>query len=298
MTSTSRRYESAILAHYKEQAQRHGDSSSCTMEDDFVRAKETKIIRDCVSEFIRSQMDRHCEGSGTAEGPDHGGRFHIVDLGCGNGTTLQSLIDHGPMPRGCSLQFTGLEYSPDMRKIAEDRFRGVSNVTIVGGDVRSIDKTLISPADIVIHQRVLINLLDPADQCTARDCIIDLLSPAGLVIALEGFRSGLDNLNAARVEFGLDPLESSHHNLYLPDGFFDHKLLEPWKSETLDVSPEVFSTHDFVSRVFHEAMLRATDTPFERNSHFVKFFSEALPDGIGSYARVKVMLRRKVIEQP
>lgn len=298
MKSTSRRYESTILAHYKEQAQQHGDSSSCTMEDDVVRAKETKIIQDCVSEFIRSQMTRHREDSGYAEGPGHGGRFHIIDLGCGNGTTLQSLIDYDLMPRGCSLQFTGLEYSPDMRKIAEDRFRDVSNVTIVAGDVRSIDKTVVSPADIVIHQRVLINLLDPADQRTARDCIIDLLTPAGLVIALEGFMSGLDSLNAARDEFGLDPLQPAHHNMYLPDDFFDCKLLEPWKSEALDVSSEVFSTHEFVSRVLHEAVLRATNAPFKRNSHFVKFFSEALPDGVGSYARVKVVLRRKVIGKP
>lgn len=286
-------YDQAILAHYREQADLHGKSASCTMENDVIRAKETEVILTSVTEFIRSQATEYGENGGYATGPGRDGNYHIVDIGCGNGTTISELIDNVPGTSGCSVRFTGVEYSPEMRELARKRFANQPNAEILAGDVREIPNGHISPADIIVLQRVLINLLDPRDQRKALENVVDLLAPGGLLIAIEAFSSGIENLNKARLEFGLEPLPPAHHNLYLSDGFFEHDQLLPWSNTSISVSPNIFSTHYFVSRVLHDIALQAVDAPFKRNSHFVKFFSMALPEGIGNYAPQKVVLLRK-----
>jgi hypothetical protein len=86
----------------------------------------------------------------------------------------------------------------------------------------------------------------------------------------------------------MEPIPPASHNLYLPDDFFEHPLLHKLELETFNVPPNLLSTHYFVSRVLHELALSGTKRKFTRNSHFVRFFSKALPDGVGEYAPLQI----------
>ena len=118
----------------------------------------------------------------------------------------------------------------------------------MAGDVRGIHAGQCDPADVLVLQRVLINLLDRSDQKRALDNVVNMLKPGGLLFAIEAFESGLAELNAARAECGLPPLPPAHHNLYLADGFFDHPLLaRPSGNEGFEVAENLLSTHYFVT---------------------------------------------------
>ena len=72
----------------------------------------------------------------------------------------------------------------------------------------------------------------------------------GVIIFIEAFNEGLDNLNLARKEFGLKPLPPAIHNLYLNDDFFETENLETFYNK----EASSLSTHYFVSRVLHEIL--------------------------------------------
>ena len=109
----------------------------------------------------------------------------------------------------------------------------------------------------------------------------------GVIIFIEAFNAGLNNLNLARKEFGLKSLPPAIHNLYLGDNFFTtENLVEFYNKEASSLS-----THYFVSRVLHEIFIKETNANFTRNSHFVKFFSNGLKDS-GDYSPLNFILSK------
>jgi ubiquinone/menaquinone biosynthesis C-methylase UbiE len=188
-----------------------------------------------------------------------------------------------------TFAFEGIEFNASLRKIAGTRLLK-RNIRISDGDVRVLSSLPQKTFDILICQRVLINLLDPADQTTALSNLIDILNSKGLLIFIECFKAGLENLNSARSEFGLGDLPAAHHNLYLEDDFFSRPSLTEFDNSKTDL----LSTHYFVSRVLHPTFLNANKRDFARNSHFVSFFSRALPDSVGKYSPLRLYAFTKV----
>jgi len=284
-------YDERIRDHYRNEALSHGTESTSTMADEFVRKKETEIILKSVSAYLSEQPKSH--DSLLLKNSE----IHIVDIGCGNGTTLTYLSAAlEQLEPNYKVAYTGIEYTEEMHSVSYKRFANQPNIQILHEDVRRIDETICNLADIIILQRVLINLLDAEHQRMALDRIVGLLKPGGLLLAIEAFESNLDNLNAARTEFGLTKLDSADHNLYLPDNFFDHSLLNQWPHNYELINPNFFSTHYFVTRVLHASYLKSINGSFIRNSHFVNFFSNALPESIGCYSPIKIVLRERVLD--
>ena len=273
-------YDDEIRAHYDQVARTHRDSPASTMEDPIVRAKETECIHAVVAEVTRARA----AGAGAARRA-----LTVIDVGCGNGYTLATLSEGVP-----GNAYSGVEFNDSQRAVAVGRLSPLG-IEVAAGDLRKRESLPAGPFDILLCQRVLINLLDERDQQVALDNLIAMVKPGGVLIFIEAFQASLDNLNAARAEFGIPPMPPATHNLYLRDGFFDHPGLEAWASGAVSIDPDLLSTHYYVTRVFHEVMLRATSAEFKRNSHFVRFWSRALPDGIGSYAplRIAVFTKRK-----
>jgi SAM-dependent methyltransferase len=266
-------YDEAIREHYDSVAGKAGLSCQSTMEDERLRALETEVIHRFLEAAARDSLVR---------APPPGG-LRLVDVGCGNGYTLSTLAEK----RGLS-QLVGIEQNASQRKLASQR----PGVEIRAGDVRR-PQFYDGLADIVVCQRVLINLLDLRDQQAALANIIDIVRPGGYLIFIECFESSLTNLNAARKEFGFGLIPPAEHNLYLPDDFFETDRLLPLREPFWDVTPQHFSTHYFTSRVLHDIALNACGAEFRRNSHFVSFMSQALSSGVGDYAPLKVMAFRK-----
>ncbi len=277
-----KKYDETINKHYKDVAKAYGLSSASTMLDEIVRDRETEAISQFVSESLRISK---------AEGSHE--RDIVMDIGCGNGYTIQCIFAQHPYQG-----YIGIENSNDLRELATSRFHGNDNVQIFKGDIRSkyfIDNIT---ADILICQRVLINILDIEDQKEALNNIVSVVrSPSarrsgGKLLFIEGFVSPLERLNEARSEFNLPAIPPAYHNLYLPDDFFHIPQLRPLQTDGWLMPSNFLSTHYFVTRVL-SAILAPENKPFKRNSEFGRFFAEALNQCAGDYSPLKLHVFEK-----
>jgi SAM-dependent methyltransferase len=275
-------YDDTIKAHYEKVAHDQGLSSASTMADDITRESETAAIAGFVERSLEGLRSRGELRAAT-----------IVDVGCGNGYTLSVLADRWPAHR-----YVGIEYTDGLRRHAEKRFEGHRNVTIAPGDIRTAGFARGVVADILICQRVLINLLDPADQKNALAHLIDTVKrpegngPGGTLAFIEAFSSALARLNSARAEFDLPAIPPAHHNRYLEDDFFHVDGLKAIPGEGA-LAPNMLSTHYFVARVLHARLTR--DRPFQRNSEFVRYFHQALRPDAGDYSPLKFFMFERVV---
>lgn len=269
-----REYDAVITEHYRKVADDSGLAATSTMADESTRQLETDAVMDFVFAAIRAYRN----GGGKEA-------LTIMDVGCGNGYTLQRLAERFP-----EQQFVGIEKSDELRELASSRFGPNDHVTIADGDIRE-QFAPTGSVDILICQRVLINLLEPSDQRTGLDNIVSVLRvrgtdrPAGKCLFIEAFTRGLISLNEARAEFELPALSPAIHNLYLPHNFFETSSLVPLNAT--DIPPANFlSTHYYVTRVMHPFF--TANKPFKRNSAFAAFFSEALKQNVGDFSPVRL----------
>jgi SAM-dependent methyltransferase len=275
-------YDDIIDKHYEEEAEKQGLSLKSTMADEIVREIETKTIICFIKESLKGLRKE-----GLTE------PALILDVGCGNGYTLEKIINLYPDER-----YIGIEKSDKLRSLARNRFLNINNIKIMAGDIRYNNFMEKNSVDILICQRVIINLLDIEDQIIALNNIINVVSSkrlnnkSGRLIFIEAFKTPLENLNLARREFNLPPINEPYHNLYLPDDFFKTSHIKPIAGYENLPPPNLFSTHYFVSRVFHPFLIR--DKEFKRNSEFVKFFTNALKQYVGDYSPLKLYTFEKV----
>ena len=268
-------YDTLIKDHYDKVGTSSTSSASSTMSDLIVRDKETQ--------FISQQVRRLTESFKQSEESTFR-QFSIIDVGCGAGHTLLTLSKTFP-----ECQFIGIEQNDKMRDAATKNLNFL-NVNVVSGDIRDSSTIPTKKYDLVICQRVLINILNPVDQKKALENLLKLIDTSGKILFIESFNSGLANLNNARREFGLDKMLPAHHNLYLQDDFFNHHQLSK-----LDYSGEnALSSHYFISRVLHPAILKALGIDEFRNSEFSSFMSTAITNSIGEYSPLKFCVYEKL----
>lgn len=279
---TEKVYDDLISDHYRKVASKDGLEPTSTMADSITREKETGIIVEFLADAINRMQGMLVDQPAV-----------IMDVGCGNGYTLEVLTKHFP-----EQTFIGIEKTDELRSLAISRFKQVKNVSILDGDIRDDEFSRGNTADILLCQRVLINLLDEVDQKKALTNIVQTVklpegeNKSGSMLFIEAFTSSLNLLNTAREEFDLPPIGPAHHNLYLQDDFFNIPTLEPYSSAST-LSPSNFlSTHYFVTRVLHPIMLG--DRPFKRNSEFVKFLTQALEENVGDYSPLRLMRFKRV----
>lgn len=274
-------YDRIIEEHYEKVANETGLSPLSTMADETTRQIETDSIVRVIEWAAQRRRD---EGQTTP--------LTITDVGCGNGFTLGVLRERFP-----DVSLIGIEKNERLRHFALSRFQNDHRTQIREGDVREENDFEVESADIVISQRVLINLLAVEHQTIALNNLVRTVrrptkgNCGGMMICIEAFQTPLQRLNAVRSEFELSPMPPAHHNLYLEDTFFRHPGLKDVSGKD-GLPPENFlSTHYFVTRVLHPLLLGAR--PFVRNSEFVRFFSQALAPNVGDFSplRMKVLAR-------
>lgn len=138
----------------------------------------------------------------------------ILDVGCGNGFTTQEIAKAFP-----EAEVTGVDFS--RRMIDEAIKHNLSgNIDYFNGDVLSLSRNQnLLPAhfDVVLSSRTLINLANFDEQKIGILEMRKMLAPDGRLILVENLKEGLDNLNAVRVKFGLDPIQQRWHNHYIPE---------------------------------------------------------------------------------
>lgn len=248
---------------YKEAVKQYGDDAIKMLDDHVIRQKETELILDFI--FV------HTPGN---EPPLR----KVLDVGCGDGTTLQKLSDN------YLADYYGLDLTKELIDIA--RRRNIENCEFFEGDAVEIpfkDEYF----DIVYTQRLLVNIQTWEDQQRVVDEIHRVLKPGGYYLLIEGFTDGLEKNNLARNELGLPTLQEAPFNKYLEkDAFLD--TVRP-AFHVNAKSANFLSSHYFISRVLHPAITRGMQQ--KKNTEFVKFFSY-LP-AIGDYSPIQAYILQK-----
>jgi len=255
---------------YANIAKQFGLSSRSTMEDSYIRKAENEFFIDSIGELTAAASST----------------LTIVDLGCGNGHTLSLLSEKFPQHR-----YIGVEFTPELLELAQSR--NLKNALFYSGDIRDLSPLahFIAGADIVITQRSLINLLGKKQQVKALTQISCILCDGGSFLLSESFYDSWCNLNFAREEFGLEPLPMSPQNLYLTNSRL--KILSKVGFEEVPhtMGTHYLSSHFYLSRVIHPQLMSESSKHISK--HFLNFFNQALPSGIGEYSPIQLRWFKK-----
>ena len=138
----------------------------------------------------------------------------LADIGCGSG---EATVQYAAQVARC----TGIERSGHLRAKAEKAAResGRSNITICSGDV--LDANLPAAAfDVVVTQRLLINLASWEEQMRGILNLYRMLKPGGRYIMIENTNDAFLALNDVRVALNMAPIPQHWHNR-----FFDYDEL-------------------------------------------------------------------------
>ena len=125
-----------IRKHYREQAEKSGDSLLSTIDERVIREKEVELIATFLSLVGRQSASGH---------------LRVLDAGCGNGYTLSQLTARFP-----SWHFHGLDFTDELLSIAQSR--NLEGCILDKGDIRRT-KYDDSFFDIVYTERCIINIL-------------------------------------------------------------------------------------------------------------------------------------------
>lgn len=128
----------------------------------------------------------------------------LLDIGAGTGLFSYHIYESNP-----KLRFTLLDISPEMLKIAKERFNGLGNFQYIETDYNS--KNLPGKYDIIVSA-LSIHHLEDEDKAGLYERIFNALNPGGLFINADQVKGRTDALDTfykeswrkAVIESGLD----------------------------------------------------------------------------------------------
>ena len=266
-----------VKQHYLEQARTLGTDPESTMPDHIVRSREIEAIMATLSAIAGEK-----------------GSLKLLEIGCGNGT----LLDH--LHRAGYRNVIGVDFLPEFVDLAKSRG--------LPFDVRVADICNLpfgdAEFDVVLSERVIINVKDREAQRRAFQQVRRVLKEGGYLVMIEALEDGWHNLNAARNDFGLEPIPMPSQNRWFKAGELEDYtrgiLSEVSQIQDSAVTPRNFlSSHYFMTRVVHALLWelrKSCPDRFEgpvRNTHFAQFFASALPP-VGNYAPVQFVCMKAV----
>jgi ubiquinone/menaquinone biosynthesis C-methylase UbiE len=139
----------------------------------------------------------------------------VLDIGCGNGVTAFHLAAQR------RAHVLGIDYAT---KMVEEAMRSAEEQSsharprFLVGDIRHLDsigELAGQTFDVIITERVLINLSSWEEQRAVIRDIVGRLAPGGRYLMCESVKDGLVHINRARACIDLPPIQEPWHNRYL-----------------------------------------------------------------------------------
>ncbi len=260
-----------IRAYWEERAEQYLADPASTTDDVYLRELEISTI----ARVLRSLL-----GSGPAK---------VLDVGCGDGYATLNVARELP-----ELSFTGVDYSPNMIRMAEERLAGMpylkKRLVFKVGDVLDLGAACGENIfDAVVSDRCLINLASQEDQRRAIKEIARQVAPGGYYLAVENFVEGQQAMNQARAAVGLREIPVRWHNLYFSEEEFT-LFAEP-EFELLEFK-DFSSAYYFATRVISTALCQCLGEEIDYR-HPVHQLAVELPwTGNFSPIRMAVLRRR------
>ncbi len=165
--------------------------------------------------------------------------YIVGDIGCGDGVTAISIA---PKVK----KVIGIERSTYLKQQAKKNLlnSNLNNIIIKDGDILKLN--LEEEFNLVITERVIINLPSWDYQLAAIDNLFKSLKPGGLYIMIENTNDGLLALNQLREMVGLKPVGIHWHNVYLDYEQFSNSI----KGKFEMIERKSFSLYYFLTRVY------------------------------------------------
>lgn len=258
-----------VQEYWEERARRQANSPTATTNDVHMRTLEINTIIETCRELN--------VGSGRA-----------IDLGCGDGYSTLSVADKIE-----GLSFLGIDYSENMINSAQQRLNAIPElqhrVKFVVGDATKIGKMCAGQKfDLIISDRMLINLGSVDIQFDTIAQIGDLLRSGGYYLAIENFFDGQELMNEARRKMGLSEIPIRWHNRFFRREEFVQCVERHF--ELLEFK-EFASSYYFATRVIYARMCQILGEEPDYN-HPIHQLAGDLP-WIGEFSPIKLAVLRK-----
>lgn len=220
-----------VKEYWENQALKYGTDPRSTIRDHQFRLLEMEAIKDILNK-----------------------NNIVLDVGCGNG---YQTLEYAKNVK----QITGVDYSKKMIEVAnkaKEKSPIKNNIQFKISDVLNLDYPE-NTADVVICERLLINLPTYEDQKKAILNIHKCLKPNGKLVLSEVTQKGHDKLNELRKLFGLDKIKIHWHNLYI-----DEEDFIPFLSQYFNILEiKRFGMYNFISKVIHPLLVHPEEPQFD-----------------------------------
>lgn len=202
---------------------------------------------------------------------------YLADIGCGSG---EAIAKYAKKVYKC----IGIEKSNYFRKKASELIskNNLTNVEIKKGDILDLD--IKNKLNVIITQRLLINLSNWEDQKESILLIHKALKPYGRYIMIENTNECFTNLNNMRKNVNLEPIPLHWHNF-----FFDRQKMLNFMKERFKLVKEYdFSLYYFLTRVYTQMFASfkgygksaVKDNIFEKSDESARIIYELFKDNV------------------
>jgi ubiquinone/menaquinone biosynthesis C-methylase UbiE len=168
---------------------------------------------------------------------------NIVDLGAGTGLLTKVLYEMFP-----KAQYTLIDISKDMLKIAKERFNGLDNFTLLEHDY--VQNIPVQNADL-ISSALSIHHLEHTEKSTLYKHIYSKLNTNGVFINLDQFIAKSEKINNAYNEWWLNYIDNSGIQSDEKEAWLQRKTLD--KENTIDETVQLLEKSGFthVECIYH-----------------------------------------------
>lgn len=171
---------------------------------------------------------------------------NVLDIGCGTGYATAIYSNY-------VNNIIGIDYAKDFIDKANEYLHNYPNIKNAGFRVADITNLpfLNDEFDVVIGERILINISTWEQQQRGIDEIFRVLKKGGIYISVEVTEQGHDNITYYRNILGLEKLEKYWHNLYINEDLF----LDYVKNKAVVNNIRRFGLYHFISKVIHPLLV-------------------------------------------